>query len=160
VLDQPPKEQAPHTRGAPVQLHPGVGAGRPRGFQSGAPAAYWIWQGPRGGWRLKTTTQQMGHLFRGHIRGTTGAINQVHPSRTEFRDRVWKTKAGWAFSFKTAGHADGFTFVTSDNGCVGFDLQQDGGPHPKRIFVGKKEVEPASNHFIVCPKGATPKRAR
>ncbi len=160
VPSQPPKEEAPHTRTAPALLRPGVGAGRPRGFRPGAPAAFWIWQGPRGGWRLKTTTKQMAHLFRGHLRGTTGGINQVHPSRTEFRDRIWKTKQGWAFSFKTLGHADGFTFVISDNGCVRFDLQLDGGPHPKKIFIGKREIQPPSNHFIVCPKGATPKSAR
>jgi len=122
--------------------------------------AYWIWQGPRGGWRIKTTTKRLLHLFRGYLRGTTGAITNIHPSRTEFRDRVWRTGAGWAFSFKTMGHADGFTFMTRDNGCVGFDLQLDGGPHPQRIFVGRGQVEPPSNHFIVCPKGATPTKAR
>ena len=75
-------------------------------------------------------------------------------SRTEFRDRIWKRNESFAFSFKTKSHADGFTFVSENNGCVRFDLQLDGGPEPKRIFVGSKELQPSSNHFVVCPKNA------
>jgi hypothetical protein len=152
-IPQPPREDPPYTSGRPAQLPEGAAAGRPPGFRPGAPAAYWIWQGPRGGWRLRTTTGGAVHAFRGHVRGVTGAVSNVHPSRTEFRDRFWKTREGtWAFSFTTSGHADGFTFVTRDDGCVHFDLQLDGGPEPKRVFVGQGEVQPSSGNFIVCPK--------
>ncbi len=143
----------PKSTGKPTVLRPGVGTGRPAGFKPGAEAAYWIWQGPRGGWRIKTTTKDALHLFRGRFDATTGPISSVEPSRTEFRDRVWKTREGWAFSFKTQGHADGLIFNTRDNGCVSFDLQLDGGPTPKHIFVGRGEVEPGSSYFVVCPKG-------
>ncbi len=157
---QRPRQPPPRSRTRPELLPAGIGAGRPASFRPGAPAAYWIWQGPRGDWRLRTTTTRLLHAFRGHVKGTTGAVLRIQPSRTEFRDRVWKTKTGWAFSFTTMGHADGFTFATRDNGCVRFDLLIDGGPHPKRIFVGRAERSPSQGHFIVCPKGATPTRAR
>jgi hypothetical protein len=154
VPTQPAKDEPPRSTDRPAMLAEGAGEGRPPGFRSGAPAGYWIWQGPRGGWRLRTTTANVQHVFRGHIRGMTGAISNVHPTRTEFRDRIWKTNDGWAFSFKTEGHADGFTFVTRDEGCVLFDLQLDGGPEPKRVTLGKAQVAPATGHFIVCPRGA------
>ena len=62
----------------------------------------------------------------------------------------------WAFSFNTDGHADGFTFMTRDGGCVRFALDLDAGPLPKRVFVGRGEVQPRSGHFIVCPPGKAP----
>ena len=153
---QPPTEAPPASTSRAVLLPPGIGTGRPAGFSPGAEAAYWIWQGPRGSWRIRTTTKNMPHVYRGHVHGMTAAIIRVQPSRTEFRDRVWKTGKGYAFSFKTNGHADGFIFSTRDNGCVRFDLRLDGGPHPKRIHIGKSGHQPPSGHFIVCPKGATP----
>jgi hypothetical protein len=157
---QPAREAPPHSAGRPEHLPPGAAAGRPPGFKPGAPAAFWIWHGPREDWRVRTTTAGAPHVFRGHVHGVTGAIARVHPSRTEFHDRLWQTKEGWAFVFKTAGHADGFTFVTRDGGCVRFDLLLDGGPHPKRIFVGKGEISPKSNHFVLCPAGAPAARHR
>jgi len=134
-------------------LPPGSGDGRPPGFKPGAPAAYWIWQGPRGRWRIRTTTKSQPDVFRGHVQGTDGAIVDVRPTSHELRDRMWQVDPGWAFSFKTAGHADGFTFATRGSGCVRFDLLVDGGPHAKRIFVGRGAISPRTNHFILCPKG-------
>jgi hypothetical protein len=156
---QPPKDEPPHSSGRPQSLPEGAGMGRPPGFRAGAAPAYWIWQGPRGGWRVRTTTNNAPHVFRGIIKGVTGPINNVHPTRTEFHDRVWKTRDGsWAFSFNTSSHADGFTFVVRDEGCVQFDLQLDGGPEPKHIYVGGGMVEPSSGFFIVCPRGAQASR--
>lgn len=159
--DVPPAAQAefvepPHSRSLPELLPPGAGTGRPPGFEPDAPAAYWIWQGPQGDWRVRTTTARSLHVFRGRLHGTTGSVVNVHPTRTEFRDRVRRARDGWVFDFRSAGHADGFTFATDDNGCLRFDLQLGGGPEPKRIFVGHDEVQPKSGHFIVCPKGKAP----
>lgn len=156
---QPPKEEPPHSSGRPQVLPEGAPMGRPAGFKAGAAAAYWIWLGPRGGWRVRTTTGESSHVFRGHVHALTGppaVISSVQPTRTEFSDRIWKTKTGWAFSFKTSGHADGFSFLTRDPVCVVFDLQLDGGPEPKRVFVGREQVEPQSGFFVACPKGVTP----
>jgi hypothetical protein len=92
----------------------------------------------------------------------TGAVVNVHPVRTEHRDRVAHTAQGWMFNFRTSGHADGLTFGTQDGGCVRFDLQLDGGPVPKRVFIGAKELQPRSGHFMLCPNpnGAKPSRGR
>lgn len=133
----------------------GVAAGRPSGFTPGALPAYWIWQGPRGGWRIRTTTKGQPHVFRGRVTPLDTVVSAMSPSRTELRDQVWKSGTSWNFSFKTAGHADGVTFNTRDNGCVKFDLQLDGGPVPKRIIVGKTQASPPTNHFILCPHGKT-----
>jgi hypothetical protein len=159
-LVQPKKEDPPSTRTRAQQLPPGIGTGRPRGFRPDAPPAYWIWQGPRGHWRLRTTSKDQPHVFRGYIHPIETRIGDIQPSRNEFRDRIWKSGDGWAFSFKTKSHADGFTFAATDNGCVRFDLQLDGGPERKRIFVGAKEYQPSSNHFVVCPKNAPSLKAR
>jgi hypothetical protein len=92
-------------------------------------------------------------VFRGRITPIKTTISSMSPSRTELRDRVWKKGGTWMFSFKTAAHADGITFKTKGDGCVKFDLQLDGGPVTKRIVVGKGQVSPATNHFIICPHG-------
>jgi hypothetical protein len=153
AIEQPPKQDPPTTLGQAVRMPAGVAEGRPRSFRPGAAPAYWIWQGPRGGWRLRTTTANAAHTFRGYIRGSTGKVMGMEPTRTEFRDRVWQLKNGaWAFSFRTAGHADGFTFTVNDGGCVELDLQLDGGPVKKRIIVGKAEKQPTSNRFQLCPR--------
>jgi len=46
---------------------------------------------------------------------------------------------------------DGLDFRTSDGGCVRLQLLLDGGPHPKRVFVGAKMLEPPHAHFQLCP---------
>lgn len=153
---QPAFEEPAESATNPELLPPGVAAGRPPGFRPGAPAGFWIWQGPRGSWLLRTTTKDAEQLFRGRIAGLTGEIVNVHPQRTEFRDRVRRGPKGWAFSFATQSHADGFTFMTSDGGCVVFDLQLDGASRAKRVFVGHGEHQPRGGHFVVCPPGKGP----
>lgn len=152
-----PFDVPPWSAGQPEAFAPGVAEGRPAGFRPGAPAGYWIWLGPRGDWRLRTTTANAPHVFRGRIKGMTGAVVNVHPVRTEHRDRVARTNDGWMFNFRTQGHADGFTFGTQDGGCVRFDLHLDGGPVPKKVFIGQKELQPQAGHFVLCPH---PKRAK
>jgi hypothetical protein len=158
VVAQPGKNAPPQSKSRAQPLAPGAGTGRPHGFRPQAAPAYWIWQGPRGHWRLRTTSKHQLHVFRGRVRAIDGTVSSIQASRNEFRDRMWQAGDDWAFSFKTKSHADGFTFEArgtgGGNACVKFDLQLDGGPEPKRIFVGRSQVQPASNHFVVCPKGA------
>jgi hypothetical protein len=151
-----PPDSPPSSRDRPVVLPDGIAVGRPAGFHPGAAPAYWIWQGPRGDWLVRTTTDGA-HVFRGRIHPTgNDRIDDIRASRRELGDRVTKTDDGLIFSFHTSGHADGFTFSTQAGGCLRFDLQLDGGATPKRIFIGKAQHEPASPHFIVCPKGKSP----
>ncbi len=151
VPTQTPFDEPPAAAGRPERLRAGIALGRPRDFRPGAHAAYWIWQGPRGGWRLRTTTQNRPHVFRGRVQGVTGPIEQLHPTRTEYGDRMRRSSQGWVFSFTTTGHADGFTFHVGDQGCVRFDLKLDGGAQPLRIFIGRRQTQPASSHFVLCP---------
>jgi hypothetical protein len=55
------------------------------------------------------------------------------------------------FKFTTNGHVDGFDFRVRDNACVRFDLKLDGDSVPKRIHIGSRQIEPKSNHFVLCP---------
>ncbi|MBW2526410.1 MAG: hypothetical protein JRI23_19675 [Deltaproteobacteria bacterium] len=152
-----PLDVPPWSNGRSETFQPGIAAGRPAGFRPGAPAGYWIWIGPRGDWRLRTTTAGAPHVFRGRLRGMTGKVVNVHPVRTEHRDRVAHSGEGWMFNFRTQGHADGLTFGTQDGGCVRFDLQLDGGPVPKKVFIGAGEVQPRTGNFVLCPD---PKNAK
>lgn len=163
-LPAQPAKEAPTA--SPVRAHllaDGSGAGRPPGFRPDAAPAYWIWQGPRGNWRLRTTTRNKPHTFRGIIHGVQGPIVKMQPSRNQFRDRIWPSdrtggvNRSWAFSFATNDHADGFIFASEGNGCVRFDLKTDGGAGtPIQIYVGHRQVQPRGGHFTVCPRGVQP----
>ena len=132
-------------------MPPGIANGRPPGMHAGAPVAFWIWRGPRGGWHLRTTTAGLFHEFRGRVAGLSAPLLAVHPTRVEFKDRIVMTpKAVW-FRFATKGHVDGFDFTVGGNSCVRFDLQLDRGPHAERIFIGRNAASPPSNHFVLCP---------
>jgi hypothetical protein len=108
---------------------------------------------------VRTTTTKLLRHFSGHVRGMTSVVSGFDPSRLELRDQIWLDRPGWAFSFMTKGHADGFTFAVKDNGCVKFDLVL-GRPRnkPAAIIVGRGEVRPSGGHFILCPKGRVPTR--
>lgn len=149
---QPPREAPARSPLRPISLPAGAAMGRPPGYEPSAPAAYFIWQGPRGDWRIRTTSGDATHTFSGHIAASSGSVADIQASRLELRDRIWQDGDGWAFSFRTAGHADGFTFSIPEGGCARFDLRLDGGPVPKRVFVGRRQIEPGSGHFLVCPE--------
>lgn len=167
ALPPQPAKETPTASPIRAELLPdGTGAGRPPGFRPDAPPAYWIWQGPRGNWRLRTTTKRKAQTFRGVIHGVQGSIVRMQPSRNAFRDRIWPTdrtggvNRAWAFSFATNDHADGFIFAADGNGCVRFDLKTDGGVGtPIQIFVGPKQIQPSGGHFTVCPRGVQPGQA-
>ena len=149
----PARQDPPRSRTKAHKLRDGIGEGRPAGFTMGADPAFWIWQGPRGAWRVRTTTKSEQHLFQGHVQGVTGTLVRVRHARNELRDHIWGKGRGRSFSFRTNGHADGFIFSTDDNGCARFDLLLDGAPKPSQIFIGRGQVNPSSGHFILCPRG-------
>ncbi len=151
-------EPPPPTRTRAELLPEDAARGRPPGFGPGAPAAYWIWQGPRGGWRLRITTAGERQVFQGRLKGTSSPIEHVRAYPNELRNRVRPSSNGWAFSFATLGHAHGFSFRVRDGGCVHFDLKTDARPKPQRIFVGSRKIEPRTGHFIACPAGRKPSK--
>jgi hypothetical protein len=131
--------------------------GQPRSMQPGAPAAYYIWTDPQGGWHLRTTTGGQQHVFRGRVAGQTAPITNVTPSRMEFQDRLRVSPRGTvAFAFATQGAVDGFDFRADNNACVTFNLDLAGGPTPRRIVVGAQEIAVNTPNFQVCnpaPRG-------
>ncbi|MBI4952515.1 MAG: hypothetical protein HY908_10820 [Myxococcales bacterium] len=149
-------EPPPPPLGRPELLPAGLPLGRPPAFAPEAGAGYWLWQGPRGSWMLRTTTGGESHAFSGSVAGTSGAIGDIGPTSAALAERIRRTDVGWEFSFHTAGHADGFTFSVQGGGCVRLDLRLDAAPAVHHVFVGSAQFQPRSAHFIVCPRGQVP----
>ena len=149
-------ELPPPPAGQPELLPAGAAEGRPPRFVTGAGVGYWIWQGPRGSWLLRTTTGGEVHTFSGHLLGTSTPVTEVSPTTNALGDHLRRTDGGFAFSFQTSAHADGFTFVVDGARCARLDLRIDAAPAVRRIFVGGAQLQPRSGHFILCPRGQTP----
>ena len=141
--NQPPVvEPPPPATPTPVAVAPNIANGQPPNMKPGAPAAYWIWRDANG-WHLRTTTAKTLQRFNGKI---WSDVTEVKPVRLEMKDRL-KASTKWViFAFDTGGHMDGFDFRS--NGCATFNLQQGGN---KKVFIGSGEVQPANNHFTLCP---------
>lgn len=136
----------------PVQMAAGLADGKPPRLRPSAAMAYWVWQGTKGDWHLRSTTAQQLHRFQGRIRPREGAsLNNVKATRLEWGDRVRVQGQDIVFDFSTQGGEDGFDFTLSGNACVEMDLRIDGAAHPKLVVIGKTEQAPAAGHFIVCP---------
>ena len=149
---QQPVEDPPATQGMPEETAAGVAEGKPKGAEPGAPAAFWIWRNAAGVWKLRTTTAKKLHEFRGRVKGVQKPIGKVHPSRTEFGDRIKRGTGGEVvFRFHTMGHIDGFDFRAPKDTCIRFDLQLDSGATAKKVHIGKDSVSPKTNHFTLCP---------
>lgn len=86
------------------------------------------------------------------MKGVQKPIGKVHPSRTEFGDRIKRGTGGEViFRFHTMGHIDGFDFRAPKDTCIRFDLQLDSGATAKKVSIGKGAVAPKTNHFTICP---------
>ena len=134
------------------EVPPHEALGEPRAMREGAPAAWWIWVDEAGLWHLRTTTASSAHRFRGRIKSATGFVTDAAPTRDILKDRITDThQHGLLVDFHTEREMDGLDFRTSDGGCVRLQLLLDGGPHPKRVFVGAKMLEPPHAHFQLCP---------
>ena len=134
------------------EVPPHRALGEPRAMKEKAPAAWWIWADEAGGWHVRTTTATSAHRFRGRIKSATGFITDVAPTKDALKDRIKDThQHGLLVDFQTDRDMDGLDFRTSDGGCVRLHLLLDGGPHPKRVFVGESMLEPPHAHFQLCP---------
>src|SRR5262249_34699580 len=126
---------------------PVITPGRPA-FHSGSPIGYWIWHDD-GGWHLRTTTQRSRHRFHGFVVAIDGRVEEVRPTRLEWRDRVRIGNRGVEFDFETDGDEDGFDWrVTS--GCNKFDLLVDGHYDRRIVHIGGPGYEPKSIPFARC----------
>ncbi len=137
---------------SPSQMAAGLADGRPARLKPSAAMSYWVWQGAKGDWHLRSTTSQQLHRFQGRIRPLEGAsLGNLKATRLEWGDRMRLQGKDIVFDFSTQGGEDGFDFTLNGNACVEMDLRIDGTAHPKLIVIGKSEQAPASSHFIACP---------
>lgn len=124
---------------------------RPASLQETSGPGFWVWRGPQGAWHVRTTTAAQQHSFRGEIAVQgEGLLTDLRANRTELNDRVRGNPSGAAFEFKTAGFEDGVDFKVEPGNCIEFDLQLDGKPAPKRIFIGGRQTNPSSHVFKLC----------
>jgi hypothetical protein len=124
-----------------------IAPGRPA-FHSGSPVGYWVWHDD-GGWHLRTTTHRSRHRFHGWITAIDGRVDEVRPTRLEWRDRVHVGQRGVEFDFETDGDEDGFDWrVTS--GCNRFELLVDGRADRRVVHLGGPGYEPKGVPFSRC----------
>jgi hypothetical protein len=143
--------QADADGASPIQMASGLADGRPPRLRASAAMSYWVWQGAKGEWHVRSTSQQL-HRFQGRIRPLDGAtLGNPKATRLEWGDRMRLQGKDIVFDFSTKGGEDGFDFTLNGNACVDMDLRIDGTSHPKLIVIGKTEQAPASSHFIACP---------
>jgi hypothetical protein len=147
---QPPVTEPPEPKAPAEKLPAGIADGQPANMKGGAQGAFWIWRVSANVWRLRTTTRAHQHIFTGKLAGVTGPVTGVRPTRNELSDRIFLRADRVSFKFATKGDFDGFDFSTRKNTCVEFNLLLDDA-RPRRIFIGEKEVQPKTGHFIVCP---------
>jgi hypothetical protein len=148
--DKPP-EAPPEPEKPFLEIPPHQAIGEPRAMKDKAPAAWWVWMDESGLWHVRTTTASGAHRFRGKIKAATGFVTDVAPTKEALKSRIQDNHHGLVVDFQTDREMDGLDFRTSDGGCVRLNLLVDGGPHPKRVFVGEKMMEPPHAHFQLCP---------
>ncbi len=136
----------------PAQMASGLADGKPPRLRPNAAMAYWIWQGAKGDWHLRSTTQKQSHRFQGRIRPQEGAsLGNLTPTRLERGDRMRLQDQDILFDFTTQGGEDGFDFTLNGSACVEMNLRIDGAAHPRLVVIGKTEQAPAAARFLVCP---------
>ena len=148
----PPSDAMPEPDRAFHEVPPHAALGEPRGIKERAPAGWWVWADEGGVWHVRTTTAAGAHRFRGRIRSATGFVTDIVPTKAALKEAIKDThQHGVLVDFHTDREMDGLDFRTSDGGCIRLQLLLDGGPHPKRVFVGEKMLEPPHAHFQLCP---------
>jgi hypothetical protein len=149
---QPGKMEAIDLDGAsPIQMAAGLADGKPARLKPSAALSYWVWQGARRDWHVRSTSHQL-HRFQGRLRPLQGAsLSHLKATRLEWGDRMRLQGKDIVFDFSTEGGEDGFDFTLNGDACVEMDLRIDGTAHPKLIVIGKGEQAPAASHFIACP---------
>lgn len=148
----PAYAETPEPSEAPKEIRFSVADGRPKGLVRGAFEAFWVWHDLNGKhWHVRSTTHSTMHRFQGSVIGEGGKLTDIHPTRTEWGDRIRANARGVSFDFHTNGDEDGFDFKVSGTHCVRMYLLIDGKPDPARINVGASDAHPPAWHFKVCP---------
>lgn len=148
---QPPMQVVEIENTVPVQLAAGLADGKPPHLRPDAGMNYWVWQGPRNAWHVRTTTNKK-RRFQGRIRPLQGAaITSLKATQNESGDRVRRAGGDIVFDVTTKANEDGFDFGVKGDGCLEMDLRIQNESHPGMIKIGATEETPQSSHIIVCP---------
>jgi hypothetical protein len=146
----PPNQPTPYTG----QLTSYDAQGQPSAMVAGNALGYFIWRdGER--WYLKTTTRGAERQFSGTVR-TNGRFTDLGRDNLEDNDvtRVNSNSAELSFDLRTAGGLDGFSFRTSSDSEVTFDLYLDGQAiSTSNISIGRQNMRPGANPFSINRTG-------
>lgn len=118
--------------------------GRPFGA---AGVRYELWK-DEGGWHLRWTGAGSPHRFSGKIWAPDGRVVILRRQRLERCDRVWREGRGIRFDAFASRGWDGFDFRWRGRRLI-VDLEVDGGPCRRRIFVGAEGVHPKGQPFVI-----------
>lgn len=121
---------------------------KPKSFEPGGRAGFYVWHDSRG-WHLRTTTpERRPHLFSGTI-VSSGDIRLVHHYRDEGRDTVTVNGNALTFRFVTYAGVDGVDFTAGCTESLGFSLEAFDRMVPaSRIWLGL-EGNATGNPFTV-----------
>lgn len=150
VVMAPPHPPHP-AQGPPAEVGAGVVDGDPQPGAQPNGLGIWIWRTADGKWHVRSASAKKVRTFRGLVEGKTSPIGWYEIDRMEVGDNIGYRGQSLVFLFETGGHLDGFDFVPDDHGCVRFHITLDEHPFPSRIYLGKNEVNPPSEHFVACP---------
>lgn len=147
----PPAHAPNPPAGPPSKLLPGAANGAPADVKPSVGNKLWIWREQDGMWRIRSTTKNSRHKYRGRVVGETSHISWVQPELVEAGDAMTHHGGELIFEFDTAGHIDGVNFVSDDRRCVTFHITVDEKPQPQFIFIGASGANPPTDHFTLCP---------
>ncbi len=118
--------------------------GRPQEVRG---ARFELWHN-EAGWHLRWTGAGSSHHFFGKIWAPDGELVITRRHRLEEGDRVWKEGRGIRFDAYASSGEDGFDFRWRGRELV-LDLEMDGKPCRKRIFIGSQGIHPAQQPFVI-----------
>lgn len=138
--------------------------GKPKEFEPGKPARYWIWSDGQV-WHFRTTTAKKKHHFTGQIDVTGGKFTDIIGLKGEKLGantdyyRYNADKNAILIDFTTDGAVDGIDFrVDAAATEVQFTLALDGEKHPKHIAIGKAGDHPKDAVFKLPAHPPEPKK--
>ncbi|HEX15568.1 MAG TPA: hypothetical protein ENF44_00380 [Deltaproteobacteria bacterium] len=119
---------------------------------------YELWR-DRGGWHLRWTGAGSFHHFFGKIWAPGGEVFLLRRHRLERGDRVWREGRGIRFDALAVGGWDGFDFRWRGKRLI-LDLEIDGRPCRRRIYIGADGVHPRTQPFSIVrgPRAGKPYR--
>ena len=145
------KNKGPGPAGGAVDPH-----GKPKAFDAGKKEAYAVWF-DNNKWHLSVTTHKKDRdVFTGTVRANRGRIlgdfKKLEKGRPDAADWIFPHRDGTGFDFRfvNVGKLDTVVFQASPDATeLAFSLLIDGGAHPDRVLVGRRNVRPPAVPFTL-----------